>query len=149
VIGAGVFYTGTHCIHTASDHSADAAAGINTTAVFIGPKKATRLGMILIGVGLLLLYATVGYFTHLFWYGLLKYKTIFLLIFLGLPFFTLFQKLRTWQQTTEDRHSQLFQLQKQGRHVTYLLFLLLSIYLYFYVYLFYPAYYPYYFFPWI
>ncbi len=149
VIGAGVFYAGTHCIHTASDYSADAAAGIKTTAVFIGPKKASRLGVILIGVGFLLLYATVGLFTHLFWYGLLKYKTIFLLIFLGLPFFALFQQLRAWQQASEKRPAILYQFQKQGRQVTYLLFFLLIIYLYFYVYLFYPAYYPNYFFPWI
>ncbi|MFX1317706.1 MAG: UbiA prenyltransferase family protein [Promethearchaeota archaeon] len=148
VIGAGVFYAGTHGIHTASDYSADAGAGIKTTAVYLGPRNTTRLGVILIGVGLLLLYASVGLFTHLFWYGLLKYKTIFLLIYLGLPFFALFQKLRGWQPDSGKRQSELYQMQQQGRMVTYLLFIVLSVYLVFYVFLFYPVYYPHYFFPW-
>lgn len=149
LIGAGFFYAGTHGIHTASDWSADLKAGVNTTAVFLGPKRTTKLGIILIGIGLLLLYASVGYYTHLFWYGLLKYKSIFLLIFLGLPFFALFQQFRSWQQLRTPNEAQIYQLQKQGRLVTYLLFLILLIYLLIYVFFFYPIYYPNYYFPWL
>jgi 4-hydroxybenzoate polyprenyltransferase len=149
LLGAGFFYAGTHGIHTASDWSADAQAGVNTTAVFLGPKKATKIGISLIGIGLLLLYASVGYYTHLFWYGLLKYKSIFLLIFLGLPFFALFQQFRSWQQHRNPNETQIHQLQKRGRLVTYLLFLILLIYLLLYVFFFYPMYYPNYYFPWL
>jgi 4-hydroxybenzoate polyprenyltransferase len=149
LIGAGLFYAGTHCIHTATDYQADAKANINTTAVYIGPRRTTKLGVILIAVGLLMVYSAVGYFTHLFWYGLLKYKSIFLLIFLGLPFFALLQQFHTWQQSKESDESYLQHLQQKGRWVTYLLFLILLIYLLFYVFLFYPVYYPNYFFPWV
>lgn len=149
LIGAGFFYAGTHGVHTASDYAADEKAGVKTTAVYLGPTKAIRLGIILIGAGLLLLYVTVGLATHLFWYGLLKYKTIFLLIFLGLPFFALYQQFRCWQHTLNQKPVQLFRLQNQGRLVSYLLFLVLFIYLLCYVFLFYPVYYPHYFFPWI
>jgi 4-hydroxybenzoate polyprenyltransferase len=149
LMGAGVFYAGTHGVHTASDYTADNKAGVKTTAVYLGPSKAIRLGVLLIGVGLLLLYITVGLATHLFWFGLLKYKTIFLLIFLGLPFFALYQQFRNWQQAREQKQAQLSKLQNQGRLVSYLLFLVLFIYLICYVFLFFPVYYPHYFFPWI
>jgi chlorophyll synthase len=149
LIGAGAFYAGTHGVHTASDYAADEKAGVNTTAVYLGPNNAIRLGVTLIAVGLLFLYITVGLSTHLFWYGLLKYKTIFLLIFLGLPFFALYQQFRCWQQTRDQQQAQLSKLQHQGRLVSYLLFLVLFIYLLCYVFLFYPVYYPHYFFPWI
>ncbi|MFX1565518.1 MAG: UbiA prenyltransferase family protein [Promethearchaeota archaeon] len=149
VLGAGVFYAGTHCIHTASDYQADAAAGITTTAVYIGPQRSSRLGIALIAVGMLLLYIAVGFFTHLFWYGLLKYKTIFLLIFLGLPFFTLFEQFRGRRRKQKPNEPSLERLQKQGRRISYLLFFVLLIYLLFYLFLFYPIYYPHYFFPWV
>jgi 4-hydroxybenzoate polyprenyltransferase len=149
VLGAGVFYAGTHCIHTASDYQADSAAGVTTTAVFIGPQRSSRLGIGLIVIGMLLLYITVGLFTHLFWYGLLKYKSIFLLIFLGLPFFALFEQFRSWQREQKPNESILAKLQIQGRWASYLLFFILLIYLLLYLFLFYPVYYPHYFFPWI
>lgn len=149
LFGPGIYYAGTHCIHTASDYQADAEAGLNTTAVYLGPKKAAKLGIALIAIGLLLLYVAVGYYTHLFWYGLLKYKGIFLLIFCGLPFFTLLQQFRLWQQLAQPHQSITYRLQKQGRLVTYLLFLILLIYLLLNVFLFYPVYYPSYDFPWI
>ncbi len=149
LFGPGIFYAGTHCIHTVSDYQADSEAGLNTTAVYIGPKKAANLGITLIAIGLLLLYVAVGYYTHLFWYGLLKYKGIFLLIFCGLPFFTLLEQFRMWQQLKQPNHSIIHRLQKQGRLVTYLLFLILLIYLLLNVFLFYPVYYPSYDFPWV
>ncbi|MFX1509498.1 MAG: UbiA prenyltransferase family protein [Promethearchaeota archaeon] len=149
VVGAGVFYAGTHCIHTAADYRADAEAGVTTTAVYIGPKQSSKLGIILIAAGMLLLYSAVGFFTHLFWYGLLKYKTIFLLICLGLPFFALFEQFRNWQQNPTPHESTLEKLQMQGRWVSYLLFFILLIYMLFYLFLFYPVYYPHYFFPWV
>ncbi len=148
LIGAGFFYAGTHGIHTASDYDADAAAGVKTTAVHVGFRKATKLGISLIALGLVMLYIAVGYFTHLFWYGLLKYKSIFLLIFLGLPFFTLFEQFRVWQQSKISSGYDLRFLQRRGRWVTYLLFLILLFYLVLYVFIFYPTYYPHYFFPW-
>ena len=149
LLGSWLFYSGTHGIHTASDFQADKKAGVKTTAVFLGPQRATILGIVLIAAGLLLMYSAVGYYTHLFWYGLLKYKSIFLLTFLGLPFFALFQQFRRWQKLNEYDESELHGLQKQGRQVTYVLFFILLIYLLFYVFFFYPVYYPHYFFPWI
>jgi hypothetical protein len=84
----------------------------------------------------------------LFWYGLLKYRSIFLLIFCGLLFFALFQQFRVGQQT-ESKRDEIFRwLQRNGRVVSYLFFLILVIYLLFYVFLFYPVYYPSYLFPW-
>lgn len=148
LLGAGLFYAGTHGIHTASDYRADAQAGVNTSAVFLGPKRASNLGIVLIALGMLLLYVAVGYFTHLFWYGLLKYRSIFLLIFCGFLFFALLQQFRVGQQT-ENRRDEIFGwLQRKGRVVSYLFFLILVIYLLFYVFFFYPVYYPSYLFPW-
>jgi 4-hydroxybenzoate polyprenyltransferase len=149
LFGAGLFYAGTHSIHTAFDYTADTQAGVTTTAVFIGPKKSARLGIFLIALGLLLLYVTIGFYTHLFWFGLLKYKTIFLLVFLGFPFFALFERYRVGQQEKNITESSIMELHQQGRWVTYLLFLILLIYLLFYIFFFYPIYYPHYFFPWI
>ena len=148
LLGAGLFYAGTHGIHTASDYQADAQAGVNTSAVFFGPKRASKLGIVLIAVGMLLLYVAVGYFTHLFWYGLLKYRSIFLLIFCGLLFFALLQQFRVGQQTENRREEIFWWLQRKGRVVSYLFFLILVIYLLLYVFLFYPVYYPSYLFPW-
>lgn len=148
LLGPTLFYGGTHCLHTVADFQADKQAGIKTTAVYLGPKKASRLGILLIGLGFLLLYSTVGFHTHLFWYGLLKYKSIFLLIFCGFPFFALYQQYRTWQQAKDADHGGIYRLQKMGRWVSYQLFLILVIYLLLYVFLFYPLYYPNYTFPW-
>lgn len=148
LLGAGLFYAGTHGIHTASDYQADAQAGVNTSAVFLGPKRASKLGIVLIAVGMLLLYGAVGYFTHLFWYGLLKYRSIFLLIFCGLLFFALLQQFRVGHQSENKREEVFWWLQRKGRVVSYLFFLILVIYLLFYVFLFYPVYYPSYLFPW-
>lgn len=148
LLGAGLFYAGTHGIHTASDYQADAQAGVKTSAVFLGPKRASNLGIVLIAVGMLLLYSAVGYFTHLFWYGLLKYRGIFLLIFCGLLFFALLHQYRVGQQTENKREEIFWWLQRKGRRVSYLFFLILVIYLLFYVFLFYPVYYPSYLFPW-
>ncbi|MFW9832250.1 MAG: UbiA family prenyltransferase, partial [Candidatus Thorarchaeota archaeon] len=148
LIGPLLFYAGTHCIHTISDYQADKQAGINTTAVHLGPKKTAQLGILLIAIGFLSLYSGVGFYTHLFWYGLLKYKSIFLLIFCGLLFFALFQQFWTWQQAKKPDNSIVIQLQKSGRSVTYLLFFILVVYLLLNVFLFYPIYYPNYTFPW-
>ncbi len=145
LIGPGLFYAGTHGIHTASDYEADKKAGIQTTAVRIGQKLAIRLGLILIALGLTLLYIAIGYYTHLFWYGLLKYKTIFLFTFCGFPFFSLLEAYRH-QQTQKDARIEI--LHQSGRKATYLLFLILLIYCLLYVFLFYPTYYPSYEFPW-
>ncbi|MFX0079874.1 MAG: UbiA prenyltransferase family protein [Candidatus Hermodarchaeota archaeon] len=148
LLGAGLFYAGTHGIHTASDYQADAQAGVKTSAVFLGPNRASKLGIVLIALGMLLLYVAVGYFTHLFWYGLLKYRSIFLLIFCGLLFFALLQRFRIGLQTENKREEIFWWLQRKGRMVSYLFFLILVIYLLFYVFLFYPVYYPSYLFPW-
>ena len=148
LLGAALFYAGTHGIHTASDYQADAQAGVNTSAVFLGPKRVSKLGIVLIAFGMLLLYVAVGYFTHLFWYGLLKYRSIFLLIFCGLLFFALLQQFRVGQQSENRRDEIFWWLQRKGRVVSYLFFLILVIYLLFYVFLFYPVYYPSYLFPW-
>lgn len=148
LLGAGLFYAGTHGIHTASDYPADAQAGVNTTAVFLGPKKTSNLGIALIALGMLLLYVAVGYYTHLFWYGLLKYRSIFLLIFCGLLFFALLQQYRVGQQAEGNKDEIIRWLQRKGRWVSYLFFLILVIYLLLYVFLFYPVYYPNYLFPW-
>lgn len=148
LLGAGLFYAGTHGIHTASDYPADAQAGVNTTAVFLGPKKTSNLGIILIALGMLLLYVAVGYYTHLFWYGLLKYRSIFLLVFCGLLFFSLLQQYRVGQQAEDKKEEIVLWLQRKGRWVSYLFFLILVIYLLLYVFLFYPVYYPSYLFPW-
>jgi chlorophyll synthase len=145
LIGSGLFYAGTHGIHTASDYEADKKAGINTTAVWIGRTAAIRLGLVLIAFGLLLLYITVGYYTHLFWYGLLKYKTVFLFTFCGIPFFSL---LEVYRQKQSQKEANIEILQRRGRKVIYLLFLILLIYCLLYVFIFYPTYYPSYEFPW-
>jgi 4-hydroxybenzoate polyprenyltransferase len=146
LIGPGVFYAGTHGIHTASDYTADAEAGVKTTAVVLGPKLTARIGIILIGIGLFLLYAVTGFYTHIFWYGLMKYKSILLIIFSGLPVFALLNRFRRWQKTQNNESIQGIQVQARG--VTYLLFLTLLVYLMLYVFLFYPVYYPNYNFPW-
>jgi 4-hydroxybenzoate polyprenyltransferase len=148
LIGPGLFYAGTHSIHTASDYPADSQAGVQTTAVYLGPKQTSRLGILLIALGFLCLYIAVGLYTHLFWYGLLKLKSIFLFIFCGLPFFALFQLYRKWQQAGKINEQPIQWLQTKGRKVAYLLFLILMIYLFLYVFLFYPTYYPNYNFPW-
>ena len=148
IVGACLFYAGTHGIHTASDYTADAAAGVRTTAVLLGPKRTARIGIILISLGLLLLYTAVGFYTHLFWYGLMKYKSILLLIFSGLPVFALFYKYRSWQKTADKSLEGIQEIQTNARWVTYLLFLILLVYLTLYVFLFYPTYYPNYNFPW-
>jgi 4-hydroxybenzoate polyprenyltransferase len=148
LFGAGVFYAGTHGLHTASDYAADKQAGVKTTAVFLGPKKASNLGILLIAFGMLLFYVSVGYYTHLFWYGLIKYKSIFLLIFCGFLFFALFQQYRLGLTAQEDKGATFDWLQKNGRKVTYVFFLVLVIYMLLYVFLFYPVYYPSYSFPW-
>jgi chlorophyll synthase len=148
LLGAGLFYAGTHGIHTASDYPADAQAGVKTTAVFLGPKKTSNLGIVLIALGMLLLYVAVGYYTHLFWYGLLKYRSIFLLIFCGLLFFALLQQYRVGPHTEGKTNVFIPWLQKKGRLVSYQFFLILVIYLLIYVFLFYPVYYPSYIFPW-
>ncbi len=148
IIGPALFYAGTHGVHTVSDYQADSQAGVRTTAIFLGPKRTSRLGILLIALGFLCLYITVGFYTHLFWYGILKYKSIFLLIFCGLPFLALLQLYRKWQWPGKVNAKSIHWLQKKGRRVAYLLFLILLIYLFLYVFLFYPVYYPNYNFPW-
>ena len=148
IVGASLFYAGTHGIHTASDYAADAAAGVKTTAVLLGPKHTARIGIFLISLGWLLLYTAVGFYTHLFWYGLLKYKSILLLIFSGLPVFALFYRYRNWQKSTDESGQAIQGVQRDARWVTYLLFLIMLVYLTLYVFLFYPTYYPNYSFPW-
>jgi 4-hydroxybenzoate polyprenyltransferase len=148
IVGACLFYAGTHGIHTASDYDADAAAGVKTTAVLLAPKRAARLGIFLISIGLLMLYTTVGFYTHLFWYGLMKYKSILLLIFSGLPVFALLYRYRSWQKTANESLQGIQGIQTDARRVTYLLFQILLVYLTLYVFLFYPTYYPNYSFPW-
>ncbi|MFX0169644.1 MAG: UbiA prenyltransferase family protein [Candidatus Hodarchaeota archaeon] len=148
LIGPGVFYAGTHGIHTASDYPADIEAGLRTTAIFLGPKRAAKFGITLIAIGLLLLYTAVGFHTHIFWYGLLKYKSIFLLIFSGLPVFALLYEYRSWQKSETEQEVGIQRVQIQARWVSYLLFLILLIYLVLYAFIFYPIYYPNYEFPW-
>ena len=149
LIGAGFFYAGTHGIHTASDYAADSKAGVNTTAVVLGPKLTARIGIILIGLGLLMLYTAVGFYSHLFWYGLMKYKSILLIIFSGLPVFALLGEYRSWQMKAEKKNIEGIQrIHTNARWVTYILFLTLLAYLMLYVFLFYPVYYPNYNFPW-
>ena len=143
-----MFYAGTHGIHTASDYAADAKANVKTTAVVLGPKLTARIGILLISMGLLLLYTTVGFCTHIFWYGLMKYKSILLIIFSGLPVFSLLSTYRRWQKTHPVSSTGIQRVQAQARWVTYLLFLILLVYMVLNVFLFYPVYYPNYNFPW-
>lgn len=147
-VGAWLFYSGAHAVHTASDYAADHQAGLRTTAVVLGPQRAVRLGLILIAFGFLLLYSTVGYFTHLFWYGLLKFKSIFLFTFGGLPFLALLEAYRRASYVVTGKSRQVGQLHRQGRTAAYCLFLILIVYCLLYVFLYYPTYYPSYEFPW-
>jgi 4-hydroxybenzoate polyprenyltransferase len=147
-MGAWLFYSGAHAVHTASDYAADRQAGLRTTAVALGPQRATRLGLVLIAFGFLLLYSTVGYFTHLFWYGLLKFKSIFLFAFGGLPFLALLDAYRQAAHVSAGKSRQVDQLHRQGRTATYCLFLILIVYCLLYIFLYYPTYYPNYELPW-
>ncbi len=144
LVGPGFFYAGTHGVHTASDYAADRQAGLRTTAVLLGPRRAIRFGLFLTALGLTLLYITVGYYTHLFWWGLLKFKTVLLFTFSGMIFFALVGayrgKRRRHDQDSEQ--SSIDWLRRQGRNATYLLFLILLLYCLLYVFLFYPTYLP-------
>ncbi len=143
LIGPGLFYAGTHCVHTASDYAADRQAGLRTTAVILGPRRAIRLGLFLTALGILLLYATVGYYTHLFWWGLLKFKTVILFTFSGLIFFALVGAYRgKTKYSLDSEESSIDWLRRQGRNATYLLFLILLLYCLLYIFLFYPTYVP-------
>jgi 4-hydroxybenzoate polyprenyltransferase len=148
ILAPCAYYAGTHGIHTASDYAADAAAEVTTTAVVIGPKRTARMGIILIGIGLILLYTAVGFYTHLFWYGLIKYKSILLLIFSGLPVFALLSRYRTWQKISNGSLDGIQKIQTDARWTSYMLFLILLVYLTLNVFVFYPTYYPNYNFPW-
>jgi 4-hydroxybenzoate polyprenyltransferase len=147
-LGAWLFYSGAHGVHTVSDYAADYRAGLRTTAVALGPQRTTRLGLLLIAFGFLLLYATVGYYTHLFWYGLLKFKSIFLFTFCGLPFFGLLEAHRRAGRESAGKSRHAGQLSRQGRTAAYCLFLILIVYCLLYIFLYYPTYYPSYEFPW-
>ena len=143
LVGPGLFYGGTHGVHTASDYTADRQAGLRTTAVVLGPKRATRLGLVLTALGITLLYATVGYYTHLFWWGLLKFKTVLLFTFSGMIFFALVGAYRNMRiEQHQDSENPIDWLRQQGRNATYLLFLILLLYCLLYVFLFYPTYLP-------
>jgi 4-hydroxybenzoate polyprenyltransferase len=147
-IGAWLFYSGAHAVHTASDHAADRQAGLRTTAVVLGPRRAVQLGLVLISIGFVLLYSAVGYFTHLFWYGLLKFKSIFLFTFGGLPFLSVLEAHRRAARLPAGDTPQVEQLHRQGRSAAYCLFLILIVYCLLYIFLYYPTYYPSYQFPW-
>jgi chlorophyll synthase len=147
-IGAWLFYSGAHGVHTASDYAADYRAGLRTTAVALGPQRTTRLGLVLMALGFLLLYSAVGYFTHLFWYGLLKFKSIFLFTFSGLPFLGLLDAYRRAGRVAADNSRRVDQLSRQGRTAAYCLFLILIVYCLLYIFFYYPTYYPSYEFPW-
>jgi len=152
LLGAGLFYAGTHGVHTASDYEADRQAGLHTTAVLLGPRWAVRLGLILSALGLVLLYSAVGYYTHLFWYGLLKFKTVLLFTFTGLLLFTLLdipQGRGSKVTSGSPGESHIDRLGRQGRIASYCLFLILTLYCLLYLFLFYPTYYPSYEFPWL
>jgi len=147
-IGGWLFYSGAHAVHTASDYAADRQAGLRTAAVVLGPQRASRLGLVLIAFGFLLLYSTVGYFTHLFWYGLLKFKSIFLFAFGGLPFLALLDAYQQAAHVSAGKSRQVDQLHRQGRTAAYCLFLVLIVYCLLYIFLYYPTYYPSYDIPW-
>ena len=154
LVGAGLFYAGTHGVHTASDYEADKLAGLRTTAVLLGPRWAVRLGLLLSALGLALLYSAVGYYTHLFWYGLLKFKTVLLFTFTGLILFSLIDVYRQGsslpgQAANTSDQSHIDRLGREGRSASYCLFLILTIYCLLYLFLFYPTYYPSYEFPWL
>ncbi len=144
LIGPGFFYAGTHGVHTASDYDADRQAGLRTTAVLLGPHRATRLGLFLTALGITLLYVTVGSYTHLFWWGLLKFKTVLLFTFSGMIFFALVGAYRSkrMKQEQDSEQSSIDWLRRQGRNATYLLFFILLLYCLLYVFLFYPTYLP-------
>lgn len=142
LIGSGVYYAGTHGLHTASDYDADNEAGLRTTAVFLGRQKAIQLGLLLIALGLASLYIVAGYYTHLFWYGILKFKTIFLYTFCGFPLFAILETYRKSDKTVTGNKLSIDQFSQHGRNAAYCLFLIMLIYCLLYVYLFYPTYYP-------
>ncbi|MFX1563453.1 MAG: UbiA prenyltransferase family protein, partial [Promethearchaeota archaeon] len=141
LIGSGLYYAGTHSVHTASDYGADNQAGLQTTAVFLGRQHTMRLGLLLVAMGLASLYIVAGYYTHLFWYGILKFKSIFLFTFCGLPLFAVLGTYRKSDKTTTGSNTNIDQLRQQGRNAAYCLFLIILIYCLLYVYLFYPTYY--------